>query len=190
VAGHRPSVCFLVDAASRVSTRHWPHPTGEEVAVLRGHEGGVRSAAFGPDGKRIVTASDDNTARVWDAATGEEIAVPRGHVAVLGHMGIVAAALMHPWLEARQMMFAIMPVEESRPYQVGRTPPPGRRQPRSAHQGQASSCERQTHNCFVPAPTRSPRGRIRRQRHRAARVAWRSKGRQPPKAGAWSLKSV
>jgi hypothetical protein len=32
VAGHRslhggqPSVCFLVDAASRVSTRHWPHP--------------------------------------------------------------------------------------------------------------------------------------------------------------------
>jgi len=25
------------------------------------------------------------------------------------------------------MLFAIMPVEESQPYQVGRTPPPGRR---------------------------------------------------------------
>jgi hypothetical protein len=33
------------------------------------------------------------------------------------------------------MLFAIMPVEESQPYQVGRTPPPGRAaQPRTAHQ--------------------------------------------------------
>jgi hypothetical protein len=29
--------------------------------------------------------------------------------------------------QRRQMLFAIMPVEESQPYQVGRTPPPGRR---------------------------------------------------------------
>ena len=39
----------------------------------------VSSAAFSPDGSRIVTASDDNTARIWDAATGKEIAVLRGH---------------------------------------------------------------------------------------------------------------
>ena len=37
------------------------------------------SAAFSPDGTRIVTASDDKTARIWDAATGKEIAVLRGH---------------------------------------------------------------------------------------------------------------
>ena len=38
------------------------------------------SAAFSPDGKRIVTASADKTARVWDAATGEPIGEPlRGH---------------------------------------------------------------------------------------------------------------
>ena len=34
------------------------------------HEGPVTSAAFSPDGTRIVTASDDSTARLWDAATG------------------------------------------------------------------------------------------------------------------------
>ena len=39
----------------------------------------VYSAAFSPDGSRIVTASGDKTARIWDAATAKEIAVLRGH---------------------------------------------------------------------------------------------------------------
>ena len=39
----------------------------------------MSSAAFSPDGSRIVTASWDNTARIWDAATAKEIAVLRGH---------------------------------------------------------------------------------------------------------------
>lgn len=39
----------------------------------------MESAAFSPDGARIVTASGDRTARLWDAATGAETAVLRGH---------------------------------------------------------------------------------------------------------------
>ena len=35
--------------------------------VLAGHVGLVSSAAFSPDGSRVVTASWDTTARVWDA---------------------------------------------------------------------------------------------------------------------------
>ena len=34
---------------------------------LRGHDGEVRSAAFSPDGTRIVTASEDGTARIWES---------------------------------------------------------------------------------------------------------------------------
>ena len=41
----------------------------------------VQSAAFSPDGTRIVTASWDKTARIWDAVTGKEITVLRGHEA-------------------------------------------------------------------------------------------------------------
>jgi WD40 repeat protein len=39
----------------------------------------VLSAAFSPDGSRIVTASNDKTARIWDTASGKETAVLRGH---------------------------------------------------------------------------------------------------------------
>jgi WD40 repeat protein len=39
----------------------------------------VFSAAFSPDGLRIVTASVDQTARIWNAASGKEIAILRGH---------------------------------------------------------------------------------------------------------------
>jgi WD40 repeat protein/formylglycine-generating enzyme required for sulfatase activity len=53
--------------------------SGRELAVLRGHEDSVLRAVFSPDGKRIVTASFDNTARLWDAASGKELTVLRGH---------------------------------------------------------------------------------------------------------------
>jgi eukaryotic-like serine/threonine-protein kinase len=43
--------------------------------VLSGHRGGVESAAYSPDGTRIVTASGDSTARIWDARTGAELGV-------------------------------------------------------------------------------------------------------------------
>jgi WD40 repeat protein len=46
--------------------------------VLRGHDGVVGSAAFSPDGARVVTASLDGTARIWDAAAGQTIGVLNG----------------------------------------------------------------------------------------------------------------
>jgi WD40 repeat protein len=51
--------------------------------VLRGHDDYVTSAAFSPDGSRIVTASWDKTARIWDAASAKEIAILRGHDAAV-----------------------------------------------------------------------------------------------------------
>ena len=49
------------------------------MPLLLAHAGGVNSAAFSHDGRRMVTASDDRTAQVWDAATGEPIGPPLNH---------------------------------------------------------------------------------------------------------------
>ena len=44
-----------------------------------GHTDYVNSAVYSPDGRSIVTASDDNTARIWDAVTGKLLHSLEGH---------------------------------------------------------------------------------------------------------------
>ena len=67
--------------------RVWDADSGKTLATLQGHTAAVFSAAFSPDGKRIVTASYDNTARVWDADSGKTLASLQGHTA-----GVITAA--------------------------------------------------------------------------------------------------
>ncbi len=50
-----------------------------QLLALRGHTGGVRSAGWGPDGAKVVTANRDGPVRVWDARTGAELLTLRGH---------------------------------------------------------------------------------------------------------------
>jgi WD40 repeat protein len=53
--------------------------TFELLRRFRGHETNVWSVDYGPDGKRIASASSDRTARVWEAETGRELGVLAGH---------------------------------------------------------------------------------------------------------------
>jgi dipeptidyl aminopeptidase/acylaminoacyl peptidase len=57
----------------------WDAQTGKEITRLEGHTGHLNSAVFSPDGRRVLTASNDNTARIWDAQTGIEITRLEGH---------------------------------------------------------------------------------------------------------------
>jgi len=46
---------------------------------LTGHEDKVTSVAFSPDGKTVLSGSDDNTLKLWEVATGREIRTLTGH---------------------------------------------------------------------------------------------------------------
>src|SRR2546422_11064404 len=56
-------------------------PEGKYVlTAFEGHSKPVRSAALSPDGKFVVTGSDDNTGRLWDTDTGKEVRRFNGHL--------------------------------------------------------------------------------------------------------------
>ncbi len=50
-----------------------------QSSILNGHTGNLWTSEYSPDGKKIVTASSDNTVRVWDAASGEQLLTLTGH---------------------------------------------------------------------------------------------------------------
>ncbi len=53
-----------------IAEERWRAPL---LPVLRGHAWAVNSVAVTPDGKYIVSGSDDQTVRVWELATGQEV---------------------------------------------------------------------------------------------------------------------
>jgi len=71
----------------------WQRQIRQELRTFRGHFGSLWSAAFSPDGRRIVTGGGragglsslaeipDRTVRVWDVATGRVLVECRGHAA-------------------------------------------------------------------------------------------------------------
>ena len=58
---------------------YWQRQTHLELRTLRGHSGGILKVAFSPDGRWIVTGSEDRTAKVWETATGREVCTLKGH---------------------------------------------------------------------------------------------------------------
>jgi hypothetical protein len=77
--------------SARVPKQSSPREKSSQLPLtLSGHGIGVNSAAYSPDGRRIVSASDDKTVKVWDAETGQLIRT------LSGHDGIVSFAAYSP----------------------------------------------------------------------------------------------
>ena len=76
------------DGAARSS---WPGPCSAglhsrhsgRASRDRAHAALIRSLTFSPDGKRLVSASEDRTAKLWDVRGGEEVLSFQGHTSSL-----------------------------------------------------------------------------------------------------------
>ena len=55
----------------------------EQECTLRGHTNFVTSVAYSPDGKHIVSGSEDLTVKVWDSQTGKEVSVLVCHLPIV-----------------------------------------------------------------------------------------------------------
>jgi tricorn protease-like protein len=52
---------------------------GGELRTFLGHDGGVTSVAYSPDGKFVLSGGEDRTLRLWDAASGKNVRTFTGH---------------------------------------------------------------------------------------------------------------
>jgi WD40 repeat protein len=58
----------------------WKMATAKVTSPPLQHQGPIRAIAFSPDGKLIVTGSEDRTARFWATDTGQPVGPPLSHV--------------------------------------------------------------------------------------------------------------
>jgi serine/threonine protein kinase len=91
-----PIVAATIAAGALIATGAavlWPKtPAPEPVGEVRGfvgHTAAIEKVAFTPDGKRLITASQDKTARVWDVATGAELKKLEGHTAAVRGLDVL-----------------------------------------------------------------------------------------------------
>jgi WD40 repeat protein len=75
----RGRVMRFADDESLGTLRVWDPFTGNQIAVLNGHSGGVEDFSFSPDKKYLITASIDRNAIIWDCSTWRMLYRLEGH---------------------------------------------------------------------------------------------------------------
>lgn len=86
---------------------------GQEVAILRGHAGGVKSVVFSPAGRQIASAGSDGMIRIWDITAPQEgprFSAPRRAIQEVAFSGdghrLTAVPSLYTWdLTTARLLF-------------------------------------------------------------------------------------
>ena len=74
----------LIPQAQGAGASEQAQPAGKPVVIpTTGHSSAVKSIAFSPDGRWLVSASYDTTAKVWDIASGRLLRTLPGHTSLV-----------------------------------------------------------------------------------------------------------
>ncbi len=94
----RPAKKNTVPARKSYNLGDFDAATGKEPRTFKGHTRTVNGVGFAPDGKTVLSGSDDYTLKIWDIQTGRCIKtipllwMPREIKAMPGKPGIFATA--------------------------------------------------------------------------------------------------
>jgi WD40 repeat protein len=64
--------------------RLWEMATGKRLTTLCGHKGVVNAVAYSPDGRQLVSGSEDGTVCLWDLAAGKPALSFRAYAKFIG----------------------------------------------------------------------------------------------------------
>jgi WD40 repeat protein len=70
--------------------RLWETGTGQALATLEGHTGGVWGVAFSADGRLLASGGGDGMIRLWETGTELPLATLQGHIG--GVFGVALSA--------------------------------------------------------------------------------------------------
>ena len=70
----------MVTASEDNTAKIWDAKTGQELFTLTGHDDVVRSAAYSPDGRRIVTADGDGAVQIYTTDMDELLEIAKSRV--------------------------------------------------------------------------------------------------------------
>src|SRR5262249_35589977 len=75
----------------------WDVTVGQRLALLDGHRGAVRAAAFAPDGKLLASAGSDRRVLLYDLPPpGSKIAELRERTVLEGHKAAISCLVFSP----------------------------------------------------------------------------------------------
>jgi WD40 repeat protein len=88
VDGTRIAIGTSTTKAKASGIAIWNLQTGRQDIVLQGHTTIVKRIIFLPDGKRVLSCSNDKTIRLWDIASGQELRKFTGHTGLVSRIAL------------------------------------------------------------------------------------------------------